>query len=125
MLEDLDLTFYTNRCKHQEPRESCCKAGVRYSDLVPEQYGRLLRLPCFITARSYDVVTCDKLVRYTREEAIAERDEMERAITAYEAGKSPCCGADLTRQTGAQSSVACCSKCGEFVARECREIGGA
>lgn len=123
MLEDLDLTFYTNRCKHQEPRAQSCRAGVRYSDLVPEQHGRMLRLPCFLTARSYDVVTCDKLVRYTREEAIAERDEMERAITTYESGKSPCCGAELSRSTASCSSVATCSKCGEFVARECDRIG--
>lgn len=125
MLEDLDLTFYTNRCRHQATQgmPACCKAGVRYAELVPESLGRMLRLPCFITARSHDVVPCEKLSRYTREEAIAERDSMDRAVKAVFAGKSPCCGAELTKRESVGVTVCSCSECGKFVMRECRGIG--
>ena len=121
MTQEQDLTFYTNRCRHQAVFGSpqCCNAGVRYADLVPEMVGRALRLPCFISKRSYDVVPCDKLSRYTREEALAEVAEEERVVACYVVGKSPCCDAVLTELRGPSTLVKTCSKCGEFVGREC------
>lgn len=116
-----DLTFYTNRCRHQDTAglPARCKAGVRYADLVPEMVGRMLRLPCFISSRSYDVVPCDKLSRYTREEALAEVAEEERIGACFVAGQSPCCDAALSERRGVGTRVKTCSKCGEFVGREC------
>lgn len=120
------LGFWTNRCKHQatEGLPERCKAGVRYADLVPDEFGRMLRLPCFLTSRSYDVVPCERLSRYTEAEAIAERDAIDRAMVLLLDGKSPCCEAVLTETpVGTRSVVMHCAKCGVFVARGCREIG--
>lgn len=115
-----DPKFYANRCKHHEPQHACCSAGVRYTDLVPELYGRALRLPCFITERSYDVVTCDKLVRYTKEEAVEEIRKMDAALQAWSRGHSPCCDAALINTVlSKRSSEQHCSKCGKYVSRTC------
>lgn len=119
-----DLTFYTNRCKHQRtqgmPDE--CAAGVNYDALLRQHPGH--KLPCFEhPAFKAPSAPCPKLERYTEEEARAERAAMDAAVAQILAGRSPCCDAPLSAIEAALTRVQHCSKCGAFVSRECFRIG--
>ena len=120
-----DLTFYTRRCKHQRTGAgaSVCGAGVRYDDLLALHPGH--RLPCYDTAAfRAPMAPCPHLVRYTEEEARAERAAMDAAVAKILVGRSPCCDAPLRTTEGARSRVQHCAKCGAFASRECFDAGG-
>ena len=75
-------------------QQEICKAGVRYDALVPEPFGRSLRLPCFSGAssigqrRTEPPVACEHVRFPTREEAEQhEREALERLRQRSEAIK--------------------------------------
>ena len=56
-------------CKHYNGVfQETCEAGISYVALVPDQRGRVYRLPCATFEKSVDQVSCDAYETYTEEE---------------------------------------------------------
>jgi hypothetical protein len=109
-----ELSFYTQRCKHQAPLEDTCGAGVSVRKLL-EQYPKH-RLPCCDHAAfSAPMAPCAKLERYTEEEASAAIAALDRAVAAFAEGKCPTCSAQLETQQRGRHIVWACRTCKKIV----------
>lgn len=95
---------YKGWCKHFNGiQNDACKAGVRYADLVPEEFGRARKLPCFRSTKTPS--PCALCIFPTDAEAEQyERDALDRNakfMTAIIEGKCPVCNLPVTqRQVG-------------------------
>lgn len=101
-------------------RRDTCALGIDIRKLVGgPDFGWGCRMPCIRGAfhRPGEAATCDKREPYTAEEIAAHEAEMTRAMEAFFAGRSPCCGAELI----AQGNNRFCASCKKWVARVCGE----
>lgn len=118
-------------CIHFNGIQNVCGAGLDLDPLrvlVTEEErvacGSPFRAlwPCHKHGEKHGLA-CEHRRYPTPEEVAKDEAEIERAMAALMAGRSPCCDAPLEKQESSRSTVSYCSKCSTFVSRERRKIG--
>lgn len=119
-----ETSFYTRRCRHQEPQKDTCAAGVKVKALL-EQYPKR-RLPCFDFQASLPAalrmpeIPCDKLSKYTEEEAAKMIAETDAEIDTILSGVCPTCDGTLQRTETKRATTLYCPHCKKELMRGCR-----
>lgn len=116
---------FTGIFGHNDVTHRTCKAGVSYDSMRDATQPGPYCWPCLPgIGGKVATTTCDKRRLPTVEELAADEREWREALAKIDAGRSPCCDAELNESrvrngTGPRF----CSKCKTLVFQGCARIG--